>query len=72
MVDRRAAAAQSAVERLQGFMESSFEQDRHFANHLDVQLQLDAWFQKTSVGPTARAQVRLASPATLTHEWTLR
>jgi hypothetical protein len=29
-------------------MESNFEPGRHFANHLDFQLQLDAWFQKAN------------------------
>jgi transposase len=36
--------AKGAVERLQGFMETSFEPGRRFANELDFQLQLDAWF----------------------------
>jgi transposase len=36
--------AKGAVERLQGFMETSFEPGRRFANELDYQLQLDAWF----------------------------
>jgi transposase len=36
--------AKGAVERLQGFMETSFEPGRCFANELDYQLQLDAWF----------------------------
>ncbi len=40
--------AKGAVERLQGYMESNFEPGRHFANHLDFQLQLDAWFQKAN------------------------
>jgi hypothetical protein len=29
-------------------METNFEPGRHFANHLDFQLQLDAWFQKAN------------------------
>jgi hypothetical protein len=29
-------------------MESNFEPGRHFANHLDFQLQLDLWFQKAN------------------------
>jgi hypothetical protein len=29
-------------------MESNFEPGRHFANHLDFQLQLDAWFAKAN------------------------
>jgi transposase len=36
--------AKGAVERLQDFMERSFEPGRAFANELDFQLQLDAWF----------------------------
>jgi transposase len=33
-----------AEERLQGYMETSFEPGRSFANELDFQLQLDDWF----------------------------
>jgi transposase len=40
--------AKGAVERLQGYMESNFEPGRQFANHLDFQLQLDAWFEKAN------------------------
>ena len=40
------------VERLQEFMETSFEPGRSFANELDFQEQLDRWFD-------ARANVRL-------------
>jgi len=36
--------AKGIVERLQGFMEQSFEPGRSFANALDFQLQLDDWF----------------------------
>src|SRR4051794_6010833 len=36
--------AKGAVERLQNFIETSFEPGRVFANELDFQLQLDAWF----------------------------
>lgn len=36
--------AKGVVERLQDFMEKSFEPGRAFANELDYQLQLDAWF----------------------------
>ena len=36
--------AKGVVERLQEFMEKSFEPGRVFANELDFQLQLDAWF----------------------------
>jgi transposase len=34
------------VERLQGFMETSFEPGRSFANPRDFQLQLDDWFDR--------------------------
>src|SRR4051794_6061624 len=36
--------AKGVVERLQDFIERSFEPGRTFANELDFQLQLDAWF----------------------------
>ena len=36
--------AKGVVERLQDFMERSFEPGRCFANELDYQLQLDTWF----------------------------
>jgi transposase len=36
--------AKGAVERLQDFIERSFEPGRRFANELDFQLQLDDWF----------------------------
>jgi transposase len=36
--------AKGVVERLQDFLERSFEPGRSFANELDFQLQLDAWF----------------------------
>jgi hypothetical protein len=36
------------VERLQGYLETSFEPGRRFANQLDYQLQLDQWFEKAN------------------------
>ena len=36
--------AKGAVERLQGYAETNFEPGRRFANDLDFQDQLDAWF----------------------------
>jgi hypothetical protein len=36
------------VERLQGYAETNFEPGRSFANPLDFQLQLDAWFEKAN------------------------
>ena len=44
--------AKGVVERLQEFMETSFEPGRSFANELDFQDQLDRWFDE-------RANVRL-------------
>jgi transposase len=38
--------AKGCVERLQDFLERSFEPGRVFANELDFQLQLDAWFEQ--------------------------
>jgi transposase len=40
--------AKGVVERLQGYIETNFEPGRRFANHLDFQLQLDAWFAKAN------------------------
>ena len=40
--------AKGVVERLQGYLETNFEPGRCFANHLDFQLQLDAWFEKAN------------------------
>jgi hypothetical protein len=42
----RDAEAKGAVERLQQYMESSFEPGRQFANEADFQAQLDAWFRE--------------------------
>ena len=52
ILDRGACQAKGVVERLQGFMETSFERGRSFANELDFQDQLDRWFDE-------RANVRL-------------
>jgi transposase len=38
--------AKGVVERLQDYLERSFEPGRTFANELDFQLQLDAWFDE--------------------------
>jgi transposase len=40
--------AKGVVERLQGYIETNFEAGRRFANELDFQLQLDAWFAKAN------------------------
>ncbi|MCA1698825.1 MAG: IS21 family transposase, partial [Actinobacteria bacterium] len=44
--DARDPQAKGVVERLQDFMERSFEPGRCFANELDFQLQLDCWFDE--------------------------
>ncbi len=44
--DARDPQAKGVVERLQDFMERSFEPGRTFANELDCQLQLDCWFSE--------------------------
>jgi transposase len=40
--------AKGAVERLQGYAETNFEPGRVFANELDFQDQLDAWFERVN------------------------
>src|SRR5215212_4291783 len=40
--------AKGAVERLQGYAETNFEPGRAFANELDFQAQLDAWFARVN------------------------
>jgi transposase len=40
--------AKGLVERLQGYLETNFEPGRLFANELDYQLQLDAWFERAN------------------------
>jgi transposase len=40
--------AKGVVERLQGFAETNFEPGRVFANELDFQEQLDAWFARVN------------------------
>jgi len=40
--------AKGAVERLQGYAETNFEPGRAFANELDFQAQLDAWFVRVN------------------------
>lgn len=40
--------AKGCVERLQGYAETNFEPGRRFANELDFQEQLDAWFAKVN------------------------
>jgi len=57
--DARDPQAKGVVERLQDFMERSFEPGRAFANELDCQLQLDCWFDERAnarVHKTLRAR----------------
>jgi hypothetical protein len=50
--------AKGAVERLQGYLETNFEPGRRFANELDYQLQLDAWFAKANARTHATLRAR--------------
>ena len=50
--------AKGVVERLQGYLETSFEPGRRFANELDFQDQLDAWFESA---PTCASTARFAA-----------
>lgn len=56
--------AKGAVEKLQQYFETNFEPARTFANPLDFQCQLDAWFEKANArlhrGLRARPVDRLA------------
>jgi transposase len=55
--DRGDPQAKGAVERLQEFMETSFEPGRIAANELDYQLQLDCWFD-TRANPRMHKTLR--------------
>jgi hypothetical protein len=46
--EARDPQAKGAVEKLQQYFETNFEPGRQFANPLDFQLQLDAWFEKAN------------------------
>lgn len=50
--------AKGAVERLQGYAETNFEPGRRFANELDFQDQLDAWFVKVNARTHKTLRVR--------------
>ena len=50
--------AKGAVERLQGYAETNFEPGRVFANELDFQEQLDAWFAKANARTHKTLKVR--------------
>jgi transposase len=69
--------AKGLVERLQGYMETSFESGRQFANELDFQQQLDGWFDTRAnvrthralrCRPADRLPEDLAAMAPLLHE----
>jgi transposase len=55
--DARDPQAKGVVERLQDFMERSFEPGRVAANELDYQLQLDCWFD-TRANPRTHKTLR--------------
>ena len=60
--------AKGAVERLQGYAETNFEPGRAFANELDFQDQLDAWFaegQRAHAQDAAGRGRSIASPTSL-------
>ena len=50
--------AKGVVERLQGYAETNFEPGRAFANELDFQDQLDAWFVKANARTHKTLRVR--------------
>jgi transposase len=50
--------AKGVVERLQGYAETNFEPGRVFANELDFQDQLDAWFAKVNARTHKTLKVR--------------
>jgi transposase len=50
LCEARDPQAKGVVERLQGFIETSFEPGRSYANHVDFQLQLDDWFTRRANG----------------------
>jgi transposase len=50
--------AKGAVERLQGYAETNFEPGRRFANELDFQDQLDAWFVRINARTHRSLKVR--------------
>jgi Mu transposase, C-terminal domain len=45
-LEARDPQSKGVVERLQGYLETSFEPGRRFANELDYQEQLDCWFEE--------------------------
>lgn len=53
--DPRDPEAKGVVERLQGYLESSFEPARSFASHLDYQDQLERWLRDRANARTHRS-----------------
>jgi transposase len=60
--------AKGAVERLQGYAETNFEPDRRFANELDFQDQLDAWFAKVNARSHKTLRARPIDRLKLEHD----
>jgi transposase len=50
--------AKGVVERLQGYLETNFEPGRRFANELDFQDQLDAWFVRVNARTHKTLKIR--------------
>jgi transposase len=50
--------AKGCVERLQGYAETNFEPGRRFANELDFQDQLDAWFARANARTHKSLRIR--------------
>jgi transposase len=63
--------AKGVVERLQDFVERSFEPGRTFANELDFQLQLDTWFAERA-NPRIHKTLRCRPSDRLAEERALR
>jgi len=85
--EARDPQAKGVVERLQDFLETSFEPGRAFANELDFQLQLDTWFDQRANRRTHKtlrcrpidrlaeereAMAPLPSPPDCDRRWVLR
>jgi transposase len=60
--------AKGAVERLQGYAETNFEPGRRFANELDFQDQLDAWFTRVNARMHKTLRARPIDRLQLEHE----
>ncbi len=69
--ERADPQAKGVVERLQDFVERSFEPGRTFANELDFQLQLDGWFAERA-NPRMHRTIRARPVDRLGEERALR